>query len=76
MTAVAPHPLLEVRDLRAWYGAAQVLFGLDLQVDRGEVVALIVVEQMARAILELSGCASSLHGRVCAAPPRACLRGP
>ena len=41
MTAVAPHPLLEVRDLRAWYGAAQVLFGLDLQVDRGEVVALM-----------------------------------
>ena len=27
--------------LAAWYGAAQVLFGVDLQVGRGEVVALM-----------------------------------
>jgi branched-chain amino acid transport system ATP-binding protein len=33
--------LLEARDLCAWYGAAQVLFGVDLQVGRGEVVALM-----------------------------------
>ena len=33
--------LLKVSDLCAWYGAAQVLFGLDLQVGRGEVVALM-----------------------------------
>lgn len=34
-------PLLEVKELKAWYGAAQVLFGVDLQVRRGEVVALM-----------------------------------
>ena len=34
-------PLLQVQGLAAWYGAAQVLFGVDLQVGRGEVVALM-----------------------------------
>ena len=33
--------MLEVENLAAWYGAAQILFGLDLHVRRGEVVALM-----------------------------------
>jgi branched-chain amino acid transport system ATP-binding protein len=33
--------LLEVDGLAAWYGAAQILFGVSLQVGRGEVVALM-----------------------------------
>ena len=33
--------LLEANGLTAWYGAAQILFGVDLQVGRGEVVALM-----------------------------------
>jgi len=33
--------LLEVTGLRAWYGRAQILFGVDLRVARGEVVALM-----------------------------------
>jgi branched-chain amino acid transport system ATP-binding protein len=33
--------LLEARDLDAWYGAAQILYGVDLDVQRGEVVALM-----------------------------------
>lgn len=33
--------LLDVRGLCAWYGAAHILFDLDLQVHRGEVVALM-----------------------------------
>ena len=33
--------LLEVRDLRAWYGASQVLFGVGLDVAEGEVATLI-----------------------------------
>ena len=33
--------LLEISGLSAWYGAAQILFDLDLQVRRGEVVALM-----------------------------------
>ncbi|MGA2126361.1 MAG: ABC transporter ATP-binding protein [Xanthobacteraceae bacterium] len=34
-------PMLEVEGLSAWYGAAQILFGLALEVGRGEVVALM-----------------------------------
>ncbi len=34
-------PLLEAEGLQAWYGAAQILFGVSLQVGRGEVVALM-----------------------------------
>ena len=43
MTAPAAQqpPLLEVIGLAAWYGAAQILFGVDLDVRRGEVVALM-----------------------------------
>ncbi len=37
----APPPLLDARALDAWYGAAQILFGVALQVQRGEVVALM-----------------------------------
>jgi len=33
--------LLESRGLSAWYGAAQILFDVDLEVRRGEVVALM-----------------------------------
>ena len=33
--------LLQVRDLCAWYGAAQVLYDVSLDVRRGEVVALM-----------------------------------
>jgi branched-chain amino acid transport system ATP-binding protein len=34
-------PLLEVKGLNAWYGAAQVVFDAQLNVQRGEVVALV-----------------------------------
>ncbi|MDO9286005.1 MAG: ABC transporter ATP-binding protein [Aquabacterium sp.] len=34
-------PLLKASGLNAWYGAAQILFDVDLQVNRGEVVALM-----------------------------------
>ena len=34
-------PILSVQGLCAWYGAAQILFDLDLEVGRGEVVALM-----------------------------------
>jgi branched-chain amino acid transport system ATP-binding protein len=37
----ASEPLLQVQGLRAWYGAAQILFDVDLEVRRGEVVALM-----------------------------------
>jgi branched-chain amino acid transport system ATP-binding protein len=34
-------PLLTVQNLRAWYGAAQILYDLNFEVGRGEVVALM-----------------------------------
>lgn len=37
----AAQPLLTARGLCAWYGAAQILFDVDLEVRRGEVVALM-----------------------------------
>ncbi len=40
MTENASAPLLQVQGLNAWYGAAQILFDVSLQVGRGEVVAL------------------------------------
>jgi branched-chain amino acid transport system ATP-binding protein len=36
-----PDLLLQVDNLSAWYGRAQILFGVDLEVGRGEVVALM-----------------------------------
>jgi branched-chain amino acid transport system ATP-binding protein len=39
--AVLAGRMLKVEDLRAWYGAAQILFGLSFRVGRGEVVALM-----------------------------------
>lgn len=38
---VGAEPLLKANALRAWYGAAQILYDVDLQVGRGEVVALM-----------------------------------
>jgi len=36
-----PDTMLEVEGLNAWYGAARILFDLDMRVGRGEVVALM-----------------------------------
>lgn len=41
MSNYATAPLLQVQGLNAWYGAAQILFDVSLQVGRGEVVALM-----------------------------------
>lgn len=34
-------PALEIRDLQAWYGESHILHGVDLTVNRGEVVTLL-----------------------------------
>lgn len=34
-------PALEVRDLKAWYGKTQALFGVDMSVARGQAVAVV-----------------------------------
>jgi branched-chain amino acid transport system ATP-binding protein len=41
VTISAAAPLLEAKSLCAWYGAAQILYDVDLTVQRGEVVALM-----------------------------------
>ncbi|MGE4336696.1 MAG: ABC transporter ATP-binding protein [Pigmentiphaga sp.] len=41
MNTLSSTPLLAVHGLQAWYGQAQVLFGLDFTVQPGEVVALV-----------------------------------
>ena len=38
---VGAEPLLKAEGLAAWYGAAQILYDVELQVGRGEVVALM-----------------------------------
>ncbi len=40
-TPPAAGALLDARGLKAWYGAAQILFDVELRVGRGEVVALM-----------------------------------
>ena len=39
--SITPDVLLQASGLCAWYGAAQILFDVDLQVRKGEVVALM-----------------------------------
>jgi branched-chain amino acid transport system ATP-binding protein len=41
MSPAGRETLLKAEGLAAWYGAAQILFGIDLHVERGEVVALM-----------------------------------
>lgn len=41
MAAAMGETILSAKQLQAWYGAAQILFGVDLEVRRGEVVALM-----------------------------------
>ncbi|MEG1767727.1 MAG: ABC transporter ATP-binding protein [Comamonas sp.] len=41
MMAPTNEVLLEAKGLQAWYGAAQILYDVDLNVKRGEVVALM-----------------------------------
>ncbi|WP_460449357.1 ABC transporter ATP-binding protein [Alsobacter sp. SYSU BS001988] len=38
---LAPNPILEIRDLEAWYGESHVLHGVSLDVREGETVTII-----------------------------------
>jgi len=59
--------LLSARDLCAWYGAAQILFGVDLEVRRGEVVALMGRNGAGKSttIKALMGLLSKRSGHLC-----------
>ncbi|MDO8876252.1 MAG: ATP-binding cassette domain-containing protein, partial [Pseudolabrys sp.] len=41
MNQAMSQPMLSVENLSAWYGAARILYDLDFEVRRGEVVALM-----------------------------------
>ena len=61
-----PRPLLQVTGLEAGYGSAQVLFGIDLAVGEGEVVALMGRNGMGKTTLvrSLVGLANRMAGRI------------
>ncbi|MDD2728019.1 ABC transporter ATP-binding protein [Malikia sp.] len=63
-----PNPLLELRDLNAWYGKSHVLHGVDLCVGAGEIVALLGRNgsgrsTTARAVMGLVDCAGEIRWR-------------
>lgn len=45
MTENASAPLLQVQGLNAWYGAAQILFDVSLQVGRGGAAGAVAAQQ-------------------------------
>ena len=49
--AQANAPLLDVRDLRAGYGASEVLFGIDLAIGAGEIVGVLGRNGMGKTTL-------------------------
>jgi branched-chain amino acid transport system ATP-binding protein len=63
MTA-APAPLLEARGIEAGYGPSQVLFGIDLHIRAGEVVALLGRNGMGKSTLlkVLTGTLAPMRG--------------
>jgi ABC-type branched-subunit amino acid transport system ATPase component len=58
--------LLRVRELDVWYGRVQVLFGLDLEVGRGETVAMLGTNGAGKTTLlrAISGLVSPARGTV------------
>src|ERR1041385_3774776 len=59
-------PLLEVSGLRAGYGRLPVIFGIDLSVDEGEIVALLGLNGAGKTttLRAISGMIPVLGGRV------------
>ena len=60
MTTTTNTPALQITDLHAWYGESHILHGVDLTVNRGEVVTLLGRNgagrtTMLRAIMGLTG---------------------
>lgn len=62
------HPLLQVRDLHAYYGKSHVLHGVSFTVGEGEIVALLGRNgsgrsTTAKAVMGLVDCTGDLHFR-------------
>jgi ABC-type branched-subunit amino acid transport system ATPase component len=65
-TPIAPEPLLDVRGLRAGFDAGDVLFGIDLDVAHGQLVALVGANGAGKSTLlgVLSGLVRATAGKV------------
>ena len=59
-------PLLEARDLHAWYGSSHVLHGVDLRMARGETLGLLGRNGMGKSTLirSLLGHVAQREGRI------------
>jgi ABC-type branched-subunit amino acid transport system ATPase component len=65
-TATTTKTLLEAKSIEAGYGASQVLFGIDLRIGAGEVLALLGRNGMGKSTLlkVLTGTLSPMRGDV------------
>src|SRR5262245_12449388 len=45
------NPLVDARDVHAWYGSSHVLHGIDLRIERGETVGLLGRNGMGKSTL-------------------------
>jgi branched-chain amino acid transport system ATP-binding protein len=59
-------PVLEVRDLRVWYGSAQAVFGVSLSVHDGEIVGLLGRNGAGKTstMLGIMGCGVRRRGEI------------
>jgi branched-chain amino acid transport system ATP-binding protein len=59
-------PILEARDIHAWYGSSHVLHGVGLQINRGETVGLLGRNGMGKSTLirTLLGHVTQREGRI------------
>ena len=58
--------LLEINELKSWYGLSQALFGVNLEINQGEVVALLGRNGMGKSttIRSICGLISSYEGEI------------
>jgi phosphate transport system ATP-binding protein len=51
VSGVAPGPVIEIRDLRIWYGSREVVHGISFEVGRGEILGIIGPAQAGKTSL-------------------------